>query len=88
MTKLLNQTLPALDDEEAQLPYVTRETLAYAMTLGVWSVCLKADDDMFKGRTRGFLRKGDERPSKPGRLAVRGNHQGAPAETCHSGYEP
>ena len=27
------------------------------MTLGVWSVCFKADDDMFKGRAEAFYEK-------------------------------
>ncbi len=41
ITKMLNQTFPALDEDEAPLPLVTRETFAYAMTLGTWSVCFK-----------------------------------------------
>jgi hypothetical protein len=57
MTKMLNQTFPALDEDEAPLPLVTRETLAYAMTLGIWSICFKSDDDMFKGRPEAFYEK-------------------------------
>ena len=57
MTKMLSQTFPALDEDEAPLPLVTRETLAYAMTLGIWSVCFKSDDDMFKGRPEAFYEK-------------------------------
>ena len=57
MTKMLTQTSPALDEEEAPLPFVTSETFAYAMTLGIWSVCFKADDDMFKGRPEAFYEK-------------------------------
>ena len=48
------QTVPALDEEEAPLPYIIRETVAYLMTLEIWSVCFKADDDMFKGRAEAF----------------------------------
>ena len=46
-----------MDEDEAPLPLVTRETFAYAMTLGTWSVCFKSDDDMFKGRPEAFNEK-------------------------------
>ena len=57
MTKMLSQTFPALDEDEAPLPLVTRETFAYAMTLGIWCVCFKSDDDMFKGRPEAYYEK-------------------------------
>ncbi len=46
-----------MDIDEAPLPHVTRETLAYAMHLSVWSACFKADADVFKGRDESFYEK-------------------------------
>ena len=59
MNKFLGQKFPALNDDEAPLPCVTRETLAYIMSLSIWSVsqCFKSDDDMFKGKAATFYGK-------------------------------
>ncbi len=57
MTKLLAQKFPVLEDDELPLACITRETFAYALTLSVWSVCFKADDDMLKGRAAMYYQK-------------------------------
>ena len=54
MKRLMAQRFPALEDDVDPLACVTRKTLAYTLSLSVWSVCFKSDDDMFKGRAATF----------------------------------
>ncbi len=46
-----------MEDDVDPLACVTRKTLAYTLSLSVWSVCFKSDDDMFKGRAATFYDK-------------------------------
>ena len=42
--------LPAADPPLRELPYITRQTLSYALSLVISSVCYTFNDNMIKGR--------------------------------------